>query len=263
VFFALHATREALTKQRWFLAGVWLACAGFARPTALFLTPFFLIIMFYATRHTRRHIAFDVLRNAALFGVALVIGIGAHFIYNYARFRSLTDFGYAYVAGADNITSVYARYGGFNPRFVPCNLGVSLLSPPEVNGVVPSFISQACAYLLEGVKLSDASAPITPNPLGMSVFFVTPALLIIVAPLGGFQTVFQAHAAPLTPPHVVRPRTDRYRRVDWPADNADPCGCITTPDRCSSAGVTSSMPRPCGSFCWLPACKERRGPSGA
>ena len=181
VFFALLATREALTKQRWFLVGLWLACAGFARPTALLLTPFFLMVIFYAARHTndRPRTAHFVMRNVALFGITIALGIGAHFVYNYARFKSFTDFGYAYVTGASNITSVYARYGGFNPRFVPCNLAVSLFSPPEVNGAVPTFITQACAYLLEGVNLSDASAPITPNPLGMSVFFATPALLLI------------------------------------------------------------------------------------
>ncbi len=182
VFFALLATREALTKQRWFLVGLWLACAGFARPTALFLAPFFLIVMVHASRvaHHGTRTAYYVLRNLVLLGCALVLGVGAHFAYNYARFKSFTDFGYAYVTGASNITSVYARYGGFNPRFVPCNLAVSLLSPPEVNGGVPPFIPQACAYLLEGVKLSDASASITPNPLGMSIFFVTPALLLIL-----------------------------------------------------------------------------------
>jgi hypothetical protein len=181
VFFALLATREALTNQRWFLVGVWLACAGFARPTALFLAPFFLIAIFYAVRSTndRSRTAYCVLRNVALFGLALAIGLGAHFAYNYVRFKSFTDFGYAYVEGASNITRVYARYGGFNPRFVPCNLAVSLLSPPEMNGNVPTFITDACAYLLEGVNLADTSAPITPNPLGMSVFFVTPALLIV------------------------------------------------------------------------------------
>ncbi len=180
VFFALLATREALTKQRWFLVGLWLACAGFARPTALFLAPFFLIIMFYTARRSSSRFTPYVLRSLLLFGLAITIGIGAHFAYNYARFKSFTDFGYAYVTGADNITSVYARYGGFNLRFVPCNLAVSLLSPPEVNGAVPTFITQACAYLLEGVNLSDASALITPNPLGMSIFFVTPALLLIL-----------------------------------------------------------------------------------
>lgn len=181
VLFTLLATREALTRQRWFLVGLWLACAGFARPTALFLAPFFIIIMFYAIRNTeqKQRSAWCVVRNMLLFGAALVLGVSAHFAYNYARFKSFTDFGYAYVAGADNITSVYARYGGFNPRFVPCNLAVSFLSPPEVNGAVPTFITQACAYLLEGVNLSDTSALITPNPLGMSICLVTPALLII------------------------------------------------------------------------------------
>jgi hypothetical protein len=191
VLFTLLATREALTRQRWFLVGLWLACAGFARPTALFLAPFFLIVMVYTARHMQQRMAshreashYSILRNVALFGAALALGIGAHFAYNYARFKSFTDFGYAYVTGAQNITSVYERYGGFNPQFVPCNLAVSLLAPPEVNGTVPSFITQACAYLLEGVNLADTSALVTPNPLGMSIFFVTPALLIVFAPLG-------------------------------------------------------------------------------
>lgn len=185
VFFTLLATREALTRQRWFLVGLWLACAGFARPTALFLAPFFPIIMFYTSRNTPSSLRFTpyVLRSLALFSLALALGLAAHFAYNYARFKSLTDFGYAYVAGARNITDVYARYGGFNPRFAPCNLSVSLLSPPEVNGAVPSFITQACAYLLEGVNLADTSAPIAPNPLGMSIFIVSPALLIVFTSL--------------------------------------------------------------------------------
>ena len=200
VLFTLLATREALTRQRWFLAGLWLACAGFARPTALFLTPFFLIVMLYAARRSSLRFSAQpprgtpyVLRSLSLFGLAILIGLGAHFAYNYARFKSFTDFGYAYVAGADNITSVYERYGGFNLRFAPCNLAVSLLAPPEVNGNVPTFITDACAYLLAGVNLSDTSALITPNPLGMSVFFVTPALLIIFS---GFGKLFKRRNDP-------------------------------------------------------------------
>jgi hypothetical protein len=183
VFFALLAVREALTKQRWFLCGLWLACAGFARPTALFLTPFFLIVIFHAARsaHHATSNAHYVLRKILPFGIALTLGLSAHAIYNFARFRSFSDFGYAYVAGAENITSVYARYGGFNVRFLPCNLAVSLFGPPEVNGDVPDFITRSCDYLLEGVSLSDTSALITPNPLGMSIFITTPALLFIFA----------------------------------------------------------------------------------
>ncbi len=236
VFFALLAAREALTRQRWFLAGLYLAGAGFARPTALFLAPFFLISMFYTSRDTydsslviakppggtRNSLRFtpNVLRSLALFGLALALGLAVHFAYNYARFKSLTDFGYAYVAGAQNITSVYARYGGFNPRFAPCDLSVSLLSPPEVNGAVPQFITQACAYLLEGVNLSDTSAFIAPNPLGMSIFIVTPALLIIFLSLqlaGEPNSRLQDNSAdrrpPLTNPDKPRPR--RWALGHW------------------------------------------------
>jgi hypothetical protein len=219
VLFALLATREALTKQRWFLVGVYLACAGFARPTALFLAPFFLIVILHASRitHHGSRNAYNAMRNIALFGLALALGIGAHFVYNYARFKSFTDFGYAYVTGADNITSVYARYGGFNPRFAPCNLAVSLLSPPEVNGNVPAFITQACAYLLEGVNLSDASAPITPNPLGMSVFFVTPALLIIFLSLkpGEWNSRLADDSAERRPAPTMS-ENPRSRRLEHP-----------------------------------------------
>jgi hypothetical protein len=184
VFFSLLAVREALTKPRWFLSGLWLACAGFARPTALLLAPFFVVVMIYyavrSTHHCTRTMD-HILRKTLPFGIALALGISAHAIYNFARFRSFSDFGYAYVAGAENITSVYARYGGFNVRFLPCNLAVSLFGPPEVNGVVPDFITRSCNYLLEGVNLSDTSALITPNPLGMSIFITTPALLFIFA----------------------------------------------------------------------------------
>ncbi len=190
VFFSLLAVREALTRRRLFFAGAWLACAGFARPTALFLVPFFIVLIvkhspsrsipvrlvsakhLSGTRHARRALL--------PFAAAITLGLSAHALYNYARFKSFTDFGYAYVAGAHNITSVYARYGGFNLRFLPCNLSIALLAPPEVNGFVPDFITRSCDYLLEGVNISDTSAPIVPNPMGMSIFIATPALLFIL-----------------------------------------------------------------------------------
>lgn len=185
VLFALLAVREALTRQRWFLAGLWLACAGFARPTALALAPFFFALILFTARERTAHppLTFHaslITRYSLQLLLALLIGLSAHAAYNLARFGSMTDFGYANVSGADNLTSVYVRYGGFNPRFAPCNLAVSLIAPPEVNGGVPAFITQACSYLLKGVNLSDTSAPIVPNPLGMSIFIATPALLLIV-----------------------------------------------------------------------------------
>jgi hypothetical protein len=58
------------------------------------------------------------------------------------------------VQGAENITSAYARYGGFSLRFVPFNLYVSLLRPPDI---FPQF-----PFL-------------RPSPWGMSILLVTPA----------------------------------------------------------------------------------------
>ena len=182
VLFALLAVREVFTRQRWFLVGIWLSCASLARPTALAMTPFFVVMIIHAERnaHDGRHRARYVLREMMPFGVALLIGLAAHGAYNAARFGSVRDFGYGYVAGAPNLTENYNRYGGFNTRFLPCNVSVSLLSPPQVNGRIPDFIDQTCSYLLE-VDIADRSAFVAPNPLGMSVFLVTPALLLIFA----------------------------------------------------------------------------------
>ncbi len=187
VCFALLATREALTRQRWFLAGLWLAAASLARPTVLGMAPFFLVLIIAAARNTQhatssihnaRETAYSVLRKTLPFAAALLIGVSAHGAYNLARFGQVTDFGYEYVFGAANITTVYARYGGFNPRFLPCNLAVSLATPPQVRGQIPDFVKQACSYLLE-VDITDRRSAIAPNPLGMSIFLVTPALLLI------------------------------------------------------------------------------------
>jgi hypothetical protein len=193
---AMSATGVA--SYRMFLAGLWPACAGLARPTMLFGAVFFLVLMWVFhpgrdfTTKTLRHqemlgdtwrLGVLVVNRRALaaFGAAIAIGVGAHGAYNAARFGSPVEFGYGYTAGAPNITSTYARYGGFNPRFLPCNLFVSILSPPEVNGYVPPITYDVCGYLLDGVALSDASAPITPNPLGMSLFVATPAFVLLFA----------------------------------------------------------------------------------
>ena len=163
------------SSTRWFAAGFFLACAGLARPTMLFASSFFVVLIWrtYAGRERSRPFV--------AFGVAIALGLAAHGLYNAARFGSPADFGYQYAAGAPNITSAYLQYGGFNPRFVPCNLFVSIANPPEVNGYVPPILYDVCGYLLDGVNLSDPSALITPNPLGMSLFVVTPAFALLFA----------------------------------------------------------------------------------
>ena len=169
-----------------FLSGFWLACAGFSRPSMLFGAAFFLVLLTTKTlRHTENSDITSCLRAVVVrmfpFALAVGVGLAAHGVYNAARFGRPTDFGYQYDVGAPNITSTYLRYGGFNLRFLPCNLFVALLNPPEVNGAVPPILYDVCGYLLDGVNPSDASAPITPNPLGMSLFITTPAFLLLLA----------------------------------------------------------------------------------
>jgi hypothetical protein len=211
VLFGLLAVKVAIAKPneagcltlrgssvRWFVAGFFLACAGFARPTMLFGGVFFLILMWLSLvgespiAETPGHESLSRIsrclrvlvvnwRPFAAFAAAVGLGLAAHGLYNAARFGSPADFGYQYAAGAPNITSAYLQYGGFNPRFLPCNLFVSIANPPEINGYVPPILYDLCGYLLDGVNLSDPSALITPNPLGMSLFIVTPAFALLFA----------------------------------------------------------------------------------
>jgi hypothetical protein len=186
------------------LSGLWLACAGLSRLSMLFGAVFFLVLIWLngwkrsVVTHTPRHAGADRIsprlrvlvvdrrlmidwRSLASFSITVALGVAAHGVYNAARFGQPANFGYQYVVGAPNITSTYLRYGGFNPRFAPCNLFVSILNPPEVNGSVPPILYDVCGYLLEGVNLSDPSTPIAPNPLGMSLFMTTPAFVLLFA----------------------------------------------------------------------------------
>lgn len=173
IFFSLLAMWAA-QRRAWFWAGFWLACAGLARPTLLFGAAFFVTLIWL-----RQQAGSARYKALALFGAPLLLGVVAHGVYNYARFGSLAEFGYRYTAGAENLTDAFARYSGFSPRFLPCNLYVSLLNPPEINGWVPLTLYDVCNHLVAGVDLVDGSALVLPNPLGMSIILVTPAFLLL------------------------------------------------------------------------------------
>ena len=153
VLFVTLYVRETLSRGRGWLAGLWLALAVLARPTVMFGAAFFGAWTWQQQRAAR-----PFLRAVLPFGLALALGVAIHLAYNAVRFGSPLDFGYAYVHGAENITDMYARYGGFNLSFVPRNLYVSLLCPPYI---LPRF-----PFL-------------QPNPWGMSLFLTTPAFLYL------------------------------------------------------------------------------------
>jgi hypothetical protein len=176
IFFALLTLLAAWRWQRWGVAGLFFALATLARPILLFAAPAFLLLLWQTRTGSDRAL---VWRRLLFFVAPLLLSVGLSMAYNVARFGHPTDFGYASLQGAPNITAAYVQYGGFHPHFLGCNLFVSLLNPPEINGWVPAVLYSACDHLLAGVDLVSGRRLVMPNPLGMSLFLTMPALLLI------------------------------------------------------------------------------------
>ncbi len=174
LLFALPALYFGWRRERWALAGLLLGLAGLARPSLWFGSVFFAayILLRYRDRNAWRPLV--------AFALPLAAGVAVHLAYNAARFGDPLDFGYAYTAGAPNVIATYARYGGFHPRFLSCNLAVAFLNPPMINGYAPPFLYRACSYLLEGVTVGEGVTGIAPNPLGMSLLLATPAFILLL-----------------------------------------------------------------------------------
>jgi hypothetical protein len=148
-FVCLYA-REVLGGNRAWLAGLWLGLAGLARPTCWFAFPFF-VAMTLACK--KRRPVFELLT----FGGVLAACVGLTLLYDLSRFGSPFDFGYAYVAGAENLVEWQARHGSFSLHFAPRNLHYMLLGLPGIRPQEPPWLH--------------------PDPMGMSIFLVTPPLL--------------------------------------------------------------------------------------
>lgn len=172
VLFTLLYARETLVDRRPWLAGLWLGLAALSRPTLLFAAPFFLLYNFLR-RESWRAWFFKSLPFAGTFSLALVVMLG----YNQLRFGNALDFGYGYVEGSKELTALYAKYGGFNLRYMPCNLYVSLAGLPNVPHNPLPTVNEMCP----GLKTPRGFKHITDffNPLGMSIFLTTPALVYV------------------------------------------------------------------------------------
>ena len=182
ILFALLALYAGWRRNNAFLAGLFLALAGLARPTLLFGAVFFVVYLWLrpAGRQRQRQLLLPLLRPLLLLAILVALGVAAHLLYNAARFGGPLDFGYEYTAGAPNLVATYRRYGGFNAHFLSCNLFVSLLNPPLLRGWAPPILFSACDHLVSAGDLPVARDLVAPNPLGMSLFLVTPAFLLLL-----------------------------------------------------------------------------------
>jgi hypothetical protein len=161
-FVCLYAY-EVLGRNRAGWAGLWLGLAGLARPTCWFAFPFFatMALASVGKRGWRRKLV-----HVLVFGTVLIACVGLTLLYNRFRFGNPFDFGYSYVNGAPLLVELQARYGSFDLYFAPRNLGHMLLGPPIVSNEPPWL---------------------QPDPVGMSIFLVTPPLLYIFKSVQGLR----------------------------------------------------------------------------
>ena len=149
----LLAMREVFGKKRPLITGLWFAAAGFARPTVLFAFPFFLIALAGEEEKSKKALA-----AWARFLIPLLILAGLYLAYNYARFGSPLDFGYADMNVSANLKEILAAYGPFNPAFVPRNLHYMFVAP---------------------FKGAPAFPFLAPDPVGNGLLLTSPAFLLL------------------------------------------------------------------------------------
>ena len=172
LLFMLLYARDAIRNRPW-LAGLWLGLAFLARPPTIFSALFFLLLVVLRERSIT-----PVLKKMIPFGVMLAASVAVMLTYNQLRFGNPVDFGYGYVRGSNALIQTFARSGGFNVQYMPCNIHVSIFGLPNLNtGIFPS-VNEACSYL-EPISHDFGKLSKFFNPLGMSIFLATPAFLLI------------------------------------------------------------------------------------
>jgi hypothetical protein len=173
VMFILLFVNETLTDQRPWLAGLWLGLAGLSRPPTLFAAFFFLVYAFSLSHDWRM-----VFQQKLLpFGLTLSLGVGVILIYNVLRFGNPLEFGYRYVQGSYAIVQAIERYGSFSHIYMPCNLYISLVGPPNLPGA--AALGDTICWQLGSLSHSFEAPFEFFDPRGMSIFLTTPAFLYL------------------------------------------------------------------------------------
>jgi hypothetical protein len=172
LLFMILFVQDAIQNRPW-LAGLWLGLAFLSRPPTIFSALFYLLFVLSRERAIQ-----PILKKIIPFGLMLTASLVIMLIYNHLRFGNPMDFGYGYVTGSNALITTFARSGGFNIQYMPCNIYVSLLGQPNMSLPFLPSVNQACSYL-EPISHDFGKVSKFFNPLGMSIFLTTPALLLI------------------------------------------------------------------------------------
>jgi hypothetical protein len=160
VTFMLAAAWFAVARRSALLAGTALALAMLAHPKVALFYPFLagIRLELIKAEHLPQQLR-PWLGWCALTALPMIVSVVLLLGYNYARFQSFTDFGYTRANVAPQVAGDLMVYGQFNVHYIPHNLWAMLLSGPTWNAREQS---------------------ISPNPDGMSLLLVTPALIYLV-----------------------------------------------------------------------------------
>lgn len=121
--FCLFALLEAFGKARGWLVGLALGGAILCRQFTVLLAVFFLVFLW------ERELVQGRRRLLRVGGFALVVvaALGIYCAYDYARFGSPFDTGYAYLRRDGFALARFKKYGTFSPAYLPFNLWNLLL----------------------------------------------------------------------------------------------------------------------------------------
>lgn len=179
----LWSILETLGRRRPLLIGLLLGLATATRTTLIFALPFCLVFFWPVSRWIQpenpasslpeqgddagvsrpswpRHLA-----SLALLGLGLAIPAGLLLWYNYARFGSWFETGYGFdVLGSPDLV-IYRQTGLFALSHIPMNLYYLFIQGP-----VPYPSLESPLYTFPYLQ---------PSPMGMAVFFTSPALLYV------------------------------------------------------------------------------------
>ena len=156
----MAALVEATGRKRPFLVGLLLGLSGLSQLPAFLAFPLFLYLLLqdrcdhWEWREVAR--SRDVIRSVLFFAGGLSVMAALMLLYNYARFGTIIDLGYAH---PQYLNEPWFAKGRFNISYVPRHI-------------------QAIFYL--GPNLDENRFPFfKPSEFGMALFMVTPAFLYL------------------------------------------------------------------------------------
>jgi len=159
--FVMLSILEFFTKRRWILIGVLIAAAGATRITLFGMTLFFVIEII------RRFKVLNATRPLISLLIPIIISLAVLGFYNFRRFHSFFDSGYARNASVIDKDYYNHKLGFISPIHIPANLYVLLLKTPE-------------PVLRDGVQFVFKFPYLKADGFGTAIWFTSPLFLYLI-----------------------------------------------------------------------------------